>query len=44
MVSKWAGGLEAGTPMLSQALSLYRELARRGHAELDSSAIRKLYD
>ena len=44
MVSKWAGGLEATTPMLTQALFLYRELAKRGHSELDSSAIRKLYD
>jgi 3-hydroxyisobutyrate dehydrogenase-like beta-hydroxyacid dehydrogenase len=44
MVGKWAGGLEATTPMLTQALFLYRELAKRGHAELDSSAIRKLYD
>jgi 3-hydroxyisobutyrate dehydrogenase-like beta-hydroxyacid dehydrogenase len=44
MVSKWADGLEASTPMLEQAVSLYRELARRGHSELDSSAIRKLYD
>jgi 3-hydroxyisobutyrate dehydrogenase-like beta-hydroxyacid dehydrogenase len=44
MVGKWAGEVEATTPMLTQALSLYRDLARRGHAELDSSAIRKLYD
>ena len=44
MVSKWAGGLDASTPMLEQAVSLYRELARQGHSELDSSAIRKLYD
>jgi 3-hydroxyisobutyrate dehydrogenase len=44
MVRKWAGGLEASTPMLTQALFLYRELAKRGHAELDTSAIRKLYD
>jgi 3-hydroxyisobutyrate dehydrogenase len=44
MVAKWAGGLEATTPMLTQSLFLYRELAKRGHAELDSSAIRKLYD
>jgi len=44
MVNKWAGGLEATTPMLAQALTLYRELAARGHAELDSSAIRKLYN
>lgn len=44
MVAKWAGGLDATTPMLAQALALYRELAKRGHTELDSSAIRKLYD
>jgi 3-hydroxyisobutyrate dehydrogenase-like beta-hydroxyacid dehydrogenase len=44
MVAKWAGELEATTPMLTQALTLYRELAARGHAELDSSAIRKLYN
>ena len=44
MVAKWAGGLDATTPMLAQSLFLYRELAKRGHAELDSSAIRKLYD
>jgi 3-hydroxyisobutyrate dehydrogenase len=44
MVSKWAGGLHARTPMLAEALQLYRELARRGHTELDTSAIRKLYD
>ncbi|HEY1290285.1 MAG TPA: NAD(P)-dependent oxidoreductase [Burkholderiales bacterium] len=44
MVAKWGGALEATTPMLTQALFLYRELAKRGHAELDSSAIRKLYD
>jgi 3-hydroxyisobutyrate dehydrogenase-like beta-hydroxyacid dehydrogenase len=44
MVGKWADGLGASTPMLTQALTLYRELARRGHTELDTSAIRKLYD
>jgi 3-hydroxyisobutyrate dehydrogenase len=44
MVSRWAGGLHARTPMLAEALQLYRELARRGHTELDTSAIRKLYD
>ena len=44
MVNKWAAGLEATTPMLKQSLFLYRELAKRGHSELDSSAIRKLYD
>jgi 3-hydroxyisobutyrate dehydrogenase-like beta-hydroxyacid dehydrogenase len=44
MVSTWATGLEATTPMLTQALFLYRELAKRGHTDLDTSAIRKLYD
>ena len=28
MVAKWAGELEATTPMLTQALVLYRELAK----------------
>ena len=44
MVNTWAGSLEAPTPMLEQALSLYRELARLGHTELDTSAVVKLYD
>jgi 3-hydroxyisobutyrate dehydrogenase-like beta-hydroxyacid dehydrogenase len=44
MVNTWAGGLEATTPMLKQALFLYRELAKRGHSELDTSALVKLYD
>jgi 3-hydroxyisobutyrate dehydrogenase len=44
MVSAWSGGLEATTPMLKQALFLYRELGRRGHSELDTSALLKLYD
>jgi 3-hydroxyisobutyrate dehydrogenase-like beta-hydroxyacid dehydrogenase len=44
MVGKWAGALDARTPMLAQALELYRALAARGHTELDTSAIRKLYD
>jgi len=44
MVNKWAAGLDAQRPMLSQALFLYRELAKRGDTELDTSAIRKLYD
>jgi 3-hydroxyisobutyrate dehydrogenase-like beta-hydroxyacid dehydrogenase len=43
MVNAWAGTLEAPTPMLEQALSLYRELARLGHTELDTSAVVKLY-
>lgn len=44
MVNKWAAGLDAQRPMLSQALFLYRELAARGHTELDTSAVMKLYD
>jgi 3-hydroxyisobutyrate dehydrogenase-like beta-hydroxyacid dehydrogenase len=44
MVNTWAGGLEAQRPMLTQALSLYRELSRRGDTELDTSAVVKLYD
>jgi 3-hydroxyisobutyrate dehydrogenase-like beta-hydroxyacid dehydrogenase len=44
MVNKWAAGLDAQRPMLSQALFLYRELAKRGDTELDTSAVRKLYD
>ena len=44
MVNKWAAGLDAQRPMLSQALFLYRELAKRGHTELDTSAVVKLYD
>jgi 3-hydroxyisobutyrate dehydrogenase len=44
MVHKWAGSLDADTPMLGEALALYRELARLGHTELDTSAVMKLYE
>ena len=44
MVNSWAAGLDGQRPMLSQALFLYRELAKRGHTELDTSAVMKLYD
>jgi 3-hydroxyisobutyrate dehydrogenase-like beta-hydroxyacid dehydrogenase len=44
MVHKWADSLDAHTPMLGQALALYRELAKHGHTELDTSAVMKLYD
>ncbi len=44
MVNDFAGGMKAPIPMAGEALSLYRMLIRRGHAELDTSAIRKLYD
>jgi 3-hydroxyisobutyrate dehydrogenase len=43
MVSAWAGGLHATTPMLQAALSAYRELKKQGHSELDTSAVVKLY-
>jgi 3-hydroxyisobutyrate dehydrogenase-like beta-hydroxyacid dehydrogenase len=44
MVNAWAGALNATTPMLAQSLALYRQLARLGHTELDTSAVMKLYD
>jgi len=43
MVSAWAGGVRARTPVLDSALSAYRELKKQGHSELDTSAIVKLY-
>ena len=43
MVSAWAGGVQARTPVLDSALSAYRELKKQGHSELDTSAIVKLY-
>jgi 3-hydroxyisobutyrate dehydrogenase-like beta-hydroxyacid dehydrogenase len=43
MVHAWAQGLGASTPMLGNALSAYRELKKRGHSELDTSAVVKLY-
>jgi 3-hydroxyisobutyrate dehydrogenase len=44
MVSAYAGGLKAPTPMMGEALSLYRMLIHLGHAELDTSAVLKLYE
>ena len=44
MVSAFGGALKAPAPMTAQALSLYRMLVHQGHAELDTSAIVKLYD
>ena len=44
MVNDFAGGLKAPVPMTGEALSLYRMLVHLGHAELDTSAIFKLYD
>lgn len=44
MVSEFAAGLKAPTPMMSEALSLYRILVHLGHAELDTGAVLKVYD
>jgi 3-hydroxyisobutyrate dehydrogenase len=44
MVSAFAGGLGAFAPMSGEALKLYRDLARRGHAELDTTAIVKVFE
>jgi 3-hydroxyisobutyrate dehydrogenase-like beta-hydroxyacid dehydrogenase len=44
MVNAFAGALKTPVPMTGESLSLYRMLIRRGHAELDTGAIVKLYD
>ncbi|MEI7444640.1 MAG: NAD(P)-dependent oxidoreductase [Burkholderiales bacterium] len=44
LVSEFAGALKSPAPMAGQALSLYRMLIRLGHAELDTSAVIKLYE
>ena len=44
MVHEYAAALKAPTPMMSEALSLYRILVHLGHAELDTGAILKVYD
>jgi 3-hydroxyisobutyrate dehydrogenase-like beta-hydroxyacid dehydrogenase len=44
MVNEFAGGLKAPAPMTGEALSLYRMLIHMGHAELDTSAVFKLYE
>jgi 3-hydroxyisobutyrate dehydrogenase len=44
MVNDFAGSLKAPTPMMSEALTLYRMLAHLGHTELDTAAILKLYE
>jgi 3-hydroxyisobutyrate dehydrogenase len=43
MVSGWAQALGSRTPMLDGALAAYRELKQLGLAELDTSAVVKLY-
>jgi 3-hydroxyisobutyrate dehydrogenase-like beta-hydroxyacid dehydrogenase len=44
MVNEFAAGLKAPTPMMGEALSLYRMLIHLGHAELDTGAVLKLYE
>ncbi len=44
MVNEYAGALKAPTPMTAEALSLYRMLIHLGHAELDTSAVFKIYE
>jgi 3-hydroxyisobutyrate dehydrogenase len=44
MVNDFAGSLKAPTPMMSEALTLYRMLAHLGHTELDTAAVLKLYE
>jgi len=44
MVNDLAGELKAPLPMTAEALSLYRMLIHRGHAELDTGAVFRLYE
>jgi 3-hydroxyisobutyrate dehydrogenase len=44
MVHQFAARAGSPTPMMDEALRLYRELVQMGHAELDSGAILKIYD
>ena len=44
MVSEFAAGLKAPTPMMGEALQLYRMLAHLGHTELDTCAVLKVYE
>jgi len=44
MVSEFAAGLKSPTPMMGEALQLYRILAHLGHTELDTSAVLKVYE
>jgi 3-hydroxyisobutyrate dehydrogenase-like beta-hydroxyacid dehydrogenase len=44
MVNEFAAGLKAPTPMMGEALSLYRMLVHLGFAELDTGAVLKLYE
>lgn len=44
MVDAFARQIGTPTPMLGEALALYRKLIEAGHAELDTSAVFKLYE
>jgi 3-hydroxyisobutyrate dehydrogenase/2-hydroxy-3-oxopropionate reductase len=44
MVEQFAAQAGAPTPMMGEALRLYRELIRMGHAELDTGAVLKVYE
>lgn len=44
MVSEYAAGLKAPTPLMGEALQLYRIVAHLGHTELDTAAVLKVYD
>jgi 3-hydroxyisobutyrate dehydrogenase len=44
MVSEFAAGLKAPTPMMGEALQMYRILAHLGHTELDTAAVLKVYE
>jgi len=43
MVGAWAKNLRSRTPVMDSALEAYRELKKKGHSELDTSAVVKLY-
>lgn len=44
MVNELAAKLHAPLPMMGEALTLYRLLVHRGHSEVDTSGIFKLYE
>jgi 3-hydroxyisobutyrate dehydrogenase len=44
MVNELAARLHAPLPMMAEALSLYRMLVHRGHSEVDTSGVFKLYE
>jgi 3-hydroxyisobutyrate dehydrogenase len=44
MVNEFAAGMKAPTPMMGEALQLYRVLAHLGHTELDTCAVLKVYE